>query len=92
MENKRIIVLEDLGISKKAVEALASEYKIDHSFEWESVESISEPKNIVGIITIKKPIESKLIELFSNITFVAVAFTQIHHTIIKFLQKTKDDY
>ncbi len=69
--NKQILILEDLGISKELFNSLATE--LPYSFIW-SIEEVDE-LSLEGIITIKTKVDKSLLSLFPNVKFIAVAFT-----------------
>ncbi len=67
--------MQDLGIPQEKFDQLASDKKISLEFIKEKPNNISDPENIIGIITIKAKVDKDLIDKFPNLKFIAVAFT-----------------
>ena len=70
MEQK-ILILEDLGISKEKFRELASRIGLQYKFITEDLDV----ENVVGIITVKTKVDEGLLTKFQNVKFIAVAFT-----------------
>lgn len=68
---KKILILQDLGITHKIFNELVTSVGLYHDF----ITEITDSENIVGIITIKTKVDEKILNKLPNIKFVAVAFT-----------------
>ncbi len=74
MSNKQVLVLQDLGINKESLQQLITDSDLPFEFVFDKT-TISNNENIEGIITIKEKVGEKLINIYPNVKFIAVAFT-----------------
>lgn len=69
--NKKILILQDLGIPQEKFAELVSQIGLQYEF----VKEPSDAENIVGIITIKTKVDEDILSKLPNVKFIAVAFT-----------------
>jgi D-3-phosphoglycerate dehydrogenase len=74
MANKQILILEELGISRKDFQALIDKNQIQYDLVWGDNTNYNQD-SVEGIITIKTKVDAQLIMQYPNLKFVAVAFT-----------------
>ncbi len=77
---KVAVVLQELGISRAAVERLANESALPYRLVWqdecsEEKNGTAEPDDVAALITINKPIDQAVLDRYPNVKMVAVAFT-----------------
>ena len=70
VNNKQILILEDLGVSKELFDSLIA--KIPYSLVWNIDDA--NMQNLEGVITIKSKVDSNLLNSLPNVKFIAVAF------------------
>lgn len=70
---KQILTIDNLGISHSDFEKIAGKSGLDYEMIWE--ENSASSKKVEIIITVNKEVNHELLEKFSNVKMVAVAFT-----------------
>ncbi len=71
-KNKKVLILQDLGIPQEEFNKIVLNLQIP--FEFITTENI-DPENTEGIITIKTKVDEELLNKLPNVKFIAVAFT-----------------
>lgn len=72
-EQKQILILEDLGVSKSLVAKLALSMDINFELVWDT--ETAKKEKVEVLVTVKNKVDKPVLKKFSSVKVVAVAFT-----------------
>lgn len=70
---KQLMILEDPAVPKSLFEQLVAAAQLPYRVVW--VDEETEPELVEVLVTVKKPVDQTVIEKFTNLKMIAVAFT-----------------